>query len=76
MSALEKTQADIVPRAPVAPWHPPPTYPPPKEQVEGSGGGRAVTALVAAIFGIGLGLPLGVPGMVLGTLLTSWASRR
>ncbi len=68
MSALEKTQAGIEPRAPVAPWYPPPTYPPPKEQVEGSGGGRAVTALVAAIFGIVLGLPLGVPGMVLGSL--------
>jgi hypothetical protein len=68
VSAPEKTQADLEPHAPVAPWYPPPTYPPPKEHVEGSGGGRAVTALVAAIFGIVLGLPLGVPGMVLGTL--------
>jgi hypothetical protein len=68
VSTLAKTSAELEARAPVAPWYPPPTYPPPKEQVEGSGGGRAVVALVAAIFGIVLGVPLGVPGMVLGTL--------
>ncbi len=68
MSALEKTPADLELLAPVAPWYPPPTYPPPKAHVQGSSDGRAVAALIAAIFGIVLGLPFGIPGMVLGTL--------
>jgi len=68
VSALEKTAASLETRTPVAPWYPPPTYPPPTEQVVGSSGGRAVVALAAAIFGIVLGLPLGLPGMILGTL--------
>jgi hypothetical protein len=68
VSAVERSPAEADARAPVAPWYPPPTYPPPKEHVASTGGGRAVIALVAAIFGIVLGLPLGLPGMILGTL--------
>jgi hypothetical protein len=58
--------------APAAPalgrWHPPPSYPPPKMQATGSTDGRAIASLVAAIFGIVLGLPFGIPGMALGTV--------
>ncbi len=68
MSALERQPVEVERAAPVAPWYPPPTYPPPKEHAEASSGGRAVTALVAAIAGIVFGLPLGIPGMVLGTV--------
>jgi hypothetical protein len=52
----------------VAPYFPPPTHPPP---AVGSGvptDGRAVTSLVAAIFGILLGLPFGLPGLALGPM--------
>jgi hypothetical protein len=52
----------------VAPWHPPPTYPPPHVQRAGRTDGRGVAALISAFFGILLGLPFGLPGMVLGTL--------
>jgi hypothetical protein len=51
----------------VAPWHPPPSYPPPKARASGTDG-RAIASLLAAIFGIVFGLPLGIPGMVLGTI--------
>jgi hypothetical protein len=52
----------------VAPWYPPPTYPPPRVKASGSTDGRANASLIAAIAGIVLGLPMGIPGMVLGTL--------
>jgi hypothetical protein len=69
-SEIEKSQLDVgVPAAPtVAPWHPPPSYPPPKSQATGSTDGRGVGSLIAAILGIVLGLPFGIPGMALGTL--------
>jgi len=69
-SEIEQGHLDVgAPVAPaVAPWHPPPSYPPPKMQVAGATDGRAVTSLVVAIFGIVLGLPFGIPGMALGTL--------
>jgi hypothetical protein len=64
-----KGRSDVAQLAPpVAPWHPPPTYPPPKSRATGSADGRAIGSLIAAIFGIILGLPFGIPGMVLGTL--------
>jgi hypothetical protein len=70
LSELEKGHADVLaPVGPaVAPWHPPPAYPPPRSQATGSTDGRAIGSLLAAIFGIVLGLPLGIPGMVLGTV--------
>ena len=49
-------------------WHPPPSYPPPHMQASGSTDPRAIAAQMAAIAGIVLGLPLGIPGMALGTL--------
>ena len=49
-------------------WHPPPAYPPPRAQISGSTEGRGIAALLAAIAGIVIGVPLGLPGMVLGTL--------
>ena len=59
---------DSTPLVPaVAPWHPPPSYPPPKAHASGTDG-RAIASLLCAIFGIVFGLPLGIPGMVLGTI--------
>ena len=53
----------------VSPWHPPPSYPPPPQgRARGSTDGRATASLLSAIAGIVLGLPFGIPGMVLGTL--------
>ena len=53
----------------VAPWYPPPSYPPPPEaRARGSSDGRAVASLLSAIAGIILGLPFGIPGMALGSL--------
>jgi len=63
-----KSHPDVAPLAPaVAPWHPPPSYPPPRALASGTDG-RAIASLLAAIFGIVFGLPLGIPGMVLGTI--------
>jgi hypothetical protein len=67
MSEL-KAHLEGAPLAPaIAPWHPPPSYPPPKARTSGTDG-RAIASLFAAIFGIVLGLPFGIPGMVLGTI--------
>ena len=52
----------------VEPWYPPPTYPPPRVIASGSTDGRAIASLVTAIAGILLGLPVGIPGMVFGTV--------
>ena len=53
----------------VASWHPPPSYPPPPQAgAHGSTEGRATASLLSAIAGIVLGLPFGIPGMVLGSL--------
>jgi hypothetical protein len=49
-------------------WYPPPSYPPPRVKASGSTEGRVTASLIAAIAGIVLGLPMGIPGMVLGTL--------
>ena len=63
-SEIEKGQPDT---APVS-WYPPPSYPPPRVKAAGSTEGRVIASLIVAIAGIVLGLPLGIPGMVLGTL--------
>jgi hypothetical protein len=52
----------------VVPYHPPPPYPPPGLGRAAPTDGRAVTSLVASIFGILLGLPFGLPGLALGPL--------
>jgi len=49
----------------VAPYHPPPTYPPP-QMAAGSTPGQAITSFGLAVLGLLLGLPVGVPGLVLG----------
>jgi hypothetical protein len=69
-SEIEKSAIEVERPAPVvAPWHPPPSFPPPHHAgTAGATEGRAIAALLAAIAGIVLGLPLGLPGMVLGTL--------
>jgi hypothetical protein len=69
-SEIEKVHSEIAPPAAggVAPWYPPPSYPPPRVKASGSTDGRGIASLIAAIAGIVLGLPMGIPGMVLGTL--------
>jgi hypothetical protein len=52
----------------VAPYHPPPNYPPPGYGRSAPTDGRALTSLGVAILGIVLALPLGVPGLILGPL--------
>jgi len=53
----------------VAPWHPPPAFPPPQQaRPRGSTDGRATVSLLSAIAGLVLGLPFGIPGMALGSL--------
>ncbi len=53
---------------PVAPYHPPPDYPPPV----GAGGavadGKAAASLVFAILGLIFAIPLGLPGMIAGPI--------
>jgi hypothetical protein len=69
MSEIDKGHSEGAALAPaVAPWHPPPSYPPPKVRAAGGTDGRAIASFFAAIFGIVLGLPFGIPGMVLGTI--------
>jgi len=63
-SEIEQGQPDTAPGT----WHPPPSYPPPRLKASGSTEGRVTASLIAAIAGIVLGLPMGIPGMVLGTL--------
>lgn len=52
----------------VAPYHPPPDYPPPPNLGGAPSDARGVAAMLAAIGGILLGLPLGLPGLALGPL--------
>ena len=54
--------------AAVAPYHPPPSYPPPVYGRAQSVDSRAVVALVLAIVGLVLGLPLGIPGLIFGPI--------
>jgi hypothetical protein len=52
----------------VAPYHPPPDFPPPSTGRAATTDGRAVISLIAAILGILLGVPFGIPGLALGTM--------
>ena len=52
----------------VAPYHPPPADPPPSIGRAAPTDGRAITSLIAALFGILLGLPFGLPGLALGPM--------
>jgi hypothetical protein len=52
----------------VAPYHPPPAFPPPRVGRAAPTDGRAITSLAASILGILLGLPFGLPGLSLGPL--------
>jgi hypothetical protein len=52
----------------LVPYHPPPPYPPPELGRAAPTDGRAITSLVASIFGLLLGLPFGLPGLALGPL--------
>ncbi len=53
---------------PIAPYHPPPSYPPPASSATPALDNRSAIALVLAVLGLVLGLPLGVPGLVLGPI--------
>jgi len=65
----ERSQIDVETPAPaLGVWHPPPAYPPPALAPARTSDGRTIAALLAAIGGIVLGIPLGLPGMMLGTL--------
>ncbi|HEX9100443.1 MAG TPA: hypothetical protein VF956_13225 [Candidatus Dormibacteraeota bacterium] len=63
--ASEATPAQSPPQ-PIAQYYPPPSYPPPSYSGTGALDNRAAIALALAITGLVLGLPLGVPGLVLG----------
>ena len=52
---------------PVAPYHPPPSYPPPFHGTPKLDN-KALVSLLVAIAGVILGLPLGVPGLVCGPI--------
>jgi hypothetical protein len=67
---IEKGQTDIAPppAEDLTPWYPPPNLPPPRVKAAGSTDGRGIASLITAIAGIVLGLPMGIPGMILGTI--------
>jgi hypothetical protein len=52
----------------VAPYRPPPSFPPPSAGRAAPVDGRAITSLAVAVLGIALGLPFGIPGLVLGAI--------
>ena len=52
----------------VAPYYPPPSYPPPVYSANAALDNRGAIALVLAVLGLVFGLPLGVPGLVLGPI--------
>jgi len=69
-SEIEQSHSEIGSSATqvAGPWYPPPAHPPPLITASGSTDGRAIASLITAIAGILLGLPVGIPGMVLGTV--------
>jgi hypothetical protein len=73
--SVETTPRPLTPSAPVgasppvvAPYHQPPAYPPPNVGRAAPVDGRAITSLALAVLGIVLGLPFGLPGLVLGAI--------
>ena len=52
----------------VAPYHAPPTYPPPASQIQQVTDGRAAASMIFAILGLVFSFPLGLPGMIGGTI--------
>lgn len=64
----ERSEAPPEPSVVVAPYHPPPSYPPPRPARAGRSETRATLSLIAAAIGILLGLPTGIAGLVLGPI--------
>jgi len=52
----------------VAPYHAPPTYPPPAPQVRRVTDGRAAASLLLGALGLVFSLGLGLPGMIAGPI--------
>ena len=52
---------------PAAPYHPPPSYPPPFQGTPGLDR-KALGSLLLAIASVILGLPLGIPGLICGPI--------
>jgi len=52
----------------VAPYQPPPNYPPPASQGAVGTDGKAASSLVFGILGLLFALPLGVPGLIAGPI--------
>ena len=67
MASPPSTMQHPAPSA-VAPYHPPPNYPPPVGSRPAVTDGRAAASLVWGILGLIFGLPLGVPGMIAGPI--------
>jgi hypothetical protein len=66
---IEQLEAEKPPSSPsssVAPYHPPPAYPPSNLGRSVPTDGRAITSLVASSIGILLAVPFGLPGLALG----------
>lgn len=67
MSAMHSPESPS-PAPAVAPWFPPPTYPPPQPQHARHGDRPATWSVVAGILGIVLGFATGVGGLILGPI--------
>jgi hypothetical protein len=52
----------------VAPYHPPPSYPPPSLGKAAPADGKGIASFAVAVLGIAFGLPFGLPGLVLGAI--------
>ena len=52
----------------LAPYHPPPSYPPPSLAKAAPADGQGIASLTLAVLGIALGLPFGLPGLGLGAI--------
>ena len=52
----------------LAPYHPPPNFPPPASVAGKATDGHAAASLVFAILGLVFSIPLGLPGMIGGTV--------
>jgi hypothetical protein len=65
---VEQPQQAVAAPPHVAPYHAPPPMPPPGLGKAARAELRAVVALELGVLGILFGLPLGIPGMILGTL--------